>query len=221
MHILILALAVLIPGTAYAQKIGKDVELNLFLLGYQYANAESLNKYVDEFNGAGTTTKNLDKVKTTGFIAAEILGVTDWDFGYGLRYSAIATSSTGRQVPGGDVELTTGLIDFSAVFKFMSAADKFQYGAGLTIGMTSTTAIITKALGNTTVYTASAQPVARGLLLGRFNFGRFALHGEGGYLYAKVPEFKADSVKLTKADGSNVELDMSGAYISIGLGWQF
>jgi hypothetical protein len=142
------------------------------------------------------------------------------NMGYGVRLSAIATSSTGRQ-SGNDVDVLVGLIDASAVLKFMSEPEKFQYGAGLSLGAPILFSIVVKQGTTSTPYTAPAQPVARAFVLGRFNFGRFALHGEGGYLYAKAPEFKNEDVKLTRADGSAVDLDLSGAYISLGFGFQF
>ena len=221
MRIFLLTIILAFPATTFAQKQGKDIELNLFLFGNLYSNAESLNKYVDEFNSAGTTTSDLAKVKNANFMAAEILLVTDNDFGYGIRYTATASASTGRQ-SGGDVEMATGLFDFSAVFKFMSSAEKFQYGAGFSIGAPQAFGTGIKASGNTTGYQSDKVPIARGFVLGRFNFGRFALHGEAGYLFAKATELKSSNgTKLTKADGSNVELDLSGGYISAGLGWQF
>lgn len=220
MRLIALILLISAPSTTFAQKMGKDVELNLFIMSQHYANPDSLNGYVTEFNSNAGTTKEISKISQISFQAAEILGVTANDMGYGIRYSSMSTSGSGRQ-SGTDVDLSTALTDISGVIKFMTAANKFQSGAGLSVGVSSAFSVTIKNGSTSTIYQPTSQIVARGFLLGRLNFGRFALHGEGGYLLAKAPELKNDNLKLTKADGSNVELDLSGAYISAGIGWQF
>ncbi|HEX4924949.1 MAG TPA: hypothetical protein VFV50_12725 [Bdellovibrionales bacterium] len=201
-------------------QVQKDFELNAFLIGRQGLAGGGLNNYVDDVNNDASTTEDLGKFSNASFIAGEIILVSAANNGIGARYTITGGGVSGTQ-SGAKLELGTGLSDFSLVLKAMTEPKKFQVGVGLTAGVSTAFAVTTGTGNNKTTYSAPTQPVARGFGLGRFNFGRFALHGEAGYLYARAPEVKNGDQKLTRTNGAAVDVDFSGVYLTVGIGFQF
>jgi hypothetical protein len=207
-------------STSWAQ-VQKEFEFNFLLLSRQTVNPASLNRHVDELNGSAGTTESLGKVSGASFQSAEALYIPNNELALGLRYTVTKGTASSGTNSGSKLELAPNLNDISAVLKLQTEPKKFQAGLGATIGISTPFSIVGTQGGTVTTYSSENQIVWRGFATGRFNFGRFALHAEGGYLWAKAPELKNGNTTLTHSDGTAVELDMSSVYLGAGIGFQF
>jgi hypothetical protein len=216
----IFAAIFLMTLNAQAQ-VQKNVEINLYVLGQQRSSPEGLNGYITEVNNSASTTRKLDEISGATSLAAEVAYITDSDIGIGLRYSLMAGATSSGVQSGQNVSLAEVADDVSLVLKIMTSPEKWQWGLGVTAGMTSHVGVSLKQGETINDYLGASQFVGRGFGSGRINFGRFALFGELGYMYLKASELKYKNVTLKRADGTPVELNLSGGYLLLGFGFQF
>ena len=212
---LILALS----SVARAQLGGKSFEANGFI-GMHRMNPSALNNYIDEFNGLGGTTTQVGNINSGSTAYGEAIFYLGESLALGARYSINGHIVDGKR---SNVKTEVGAVmaDISAVLKYLSPPEKFQFGVGVTAGIAYPFGVVVDDGVTKVAYGAENVPVGRFFITGRFNFGRFALFGEGGYMHVKAAELKNGSLTLSRSDGTKVDLDLSGTYLGVGMGFQF